>query len=383
MDHRRRGALARTRAWSRPLGLFCAALALGLFAGRGRAEPYIAVANGLKCATCHVNPSGGGKRTIYGMTYARTQVAARSVLHEPSEPGWTSRVNQWFGVGGDLRGGYRETNIRSGNSPSLRDSSDFEVTKGTVYLELRPVPDLVTLYVDEQVAPDSALDREVYLLLTPQRGRYTVKAGQFFLPFGLRLQDDTAFVRQRSGINFDTPDDGLELGLELPRWSAQVAVTNGTAGAGRADGKRQLSLSTSYVRPRWRLGASLNRNEDPLGDRTMRALFAGWRTGPIAWLAELDFIRDDVPGGGSRELYATLLEGNWRIARGQNLKLTYEFLDPSDATREDEQERYSAVWEYGPTQLSQVRIGYRAYNGVPALPLTNRSEAFVELHVYF
>ena len=35
-------------------------------------------------------------------------------------------------------------------------------------------------------------------------------------------------------------------------------------------------------------------HDDPLGDRTMQALFAGWRTGSIAWLAELDFIQDDL-----------------------------------------------------------------------------------------
>lgn len=358
-------------------------VALALVAGRVSAEPYIAVANGLKCATCHVNPTGGGKRTIYGMAYARNQLAARTVLRDPSEAGWMSRVNQWLGIGGDLRGSYRETNVRSANVLSLRDSSDFDLTRGTVYLEVRPIPDLLTVYVDEQIAPGNALNREVYLLVTPQHGKYSVKVGQFFLPFGLRLQDDSAFVRQRSGLNFDTPDDGIELGLELPRWSAQAALTNGTAGAGRVNAKRQLSLSASYVLPRWRVGASLNRNEDPLGDRTMQGLFAGWRTGPIAWLAELDFVRDELPGGGSRDIYATLFEGNWRIARGHNLKVTYEFLDPSDTASEDEQERYSAVWEYGPTQLSQLRVGYRSYNGVPSLPLTNRNEAFLELHVYF
>jgi hypothetical protein len=241
----------------------------------------------------------------------------------------------------------------------------------------------LTVYTDQQLSPGDRLTREAYALVTPANRKYTIKAGQFFLPFGLRLQDDTAFVRQRSGINFDTPDKGVELGLELPKWSAQAAFTDGTAGAGSVSGKDQTSLSAAYVQPRWRVGASLNLNDDPLGDRTMQALFAGWRTGPISWLAELDFIKDDQPGGLDREIYATLIEGNWRIRKGHNLKASYEFLDPSDGVGEDEQERYSVVWEYSPIQLLQTRVGYRAYNGVPNIPVTNRDELFIEFHAFF
>jgi hypothetical protein len=342
------------------------------------AEPYLAVSSGLKCAMCHVNPSGGGKRNLFGMTYARTQLARRTILSDEGDAGWNSNVTDWLGIGGDFRGGYRNVDL-----PGLDDDARTGVTKSTLYLELRAVPDWLTFYFDEQFSPGDSVDREYYALVTPANGKFTIKAGQFFLPFGLRLQDDGTFVRERSGINFTTPDDGIELGLELPKWSAQLASTNGTAGGGSAPGKDQLSVSASYVQPRWRLGASYNVNNDPLGDREMQALFAGFRTGRIAWLAELDFIKDDLPGFGSRKIYATLIEGNWQFGKGHNLKVGYEFLDPSDAASEDEQERYSIVWEHSPIQLLQTRVGYRAYNGVPAVPITNRNELFAELHVYF
>ena len=112
-------------------------------------------------------------------------------------------------------------------------------------------------------------------------------------------------------------------------------------------------------------------------------MFAGFKTGPISWLAEIDMISDEIPGSGERDIYATLIEGNWRIRKGHNLKLGYEFLDPSDATSEDEQERYSLVWEYSPFQLFQARAGYRSYNGIPNIPTSNRTELFLEAHVYF
>jgi hypothetical protein len=355
----------------------CVIFGIVLFAEPSRAEPYLAVANGFKCAQCHVSPTGGGKRNLFGMTYARTQLASRTVLAESDLPDWNSRFNKWFGVGGDYRGGYLDVDV-----PGRPSESQTRVTKSTVYAEVNAIPNRLTFYFDEQVAPGNSIGRERFGLWAPMGGKYWIKAGQFFLPYGLRLQDDSAFVRQRSGINFDTPDDGIELGLELPKWSAQLASTNGTAGEGSAPGKDQWSLSATYLKPRWRLGASYNLNDDPLGDRTMLALFAGFNTGPITWLAEVDFIEDDL-ASFSRETYATLFEGNWRIAKGHNLKATYEFLDPSDTASEDEQERYSVVWEHSPIQLLQTRVGFRAYNGIPSLPSSNRDELFAELHFYF
>lgn len=342
------------------------------------AEPYIAVESGLKCNSCHVNPSGAGKRKPFGMIYARTQLAERTILNDEGSEGWNSDVNRWLGIGGDYRGGYRSVDISG-----VEDVSDWATTKSTLHLELRAVPNLLRIYADQQISPGKSLTREAYALVTPANGKYTIKAGQFFLPFGLRLQDDATFVRQRSGISFDTPDEGIELGLELANWSAQAAFSDGTAGAGDAPGKQQTSLSAAYVRPRWRVGASYNSNQDPLGDRRMQALFAGWRTGPISWLAELDFIHDDMPGGQDEDIYATLIEGNWRLRKGHNLKVGYEFLDPSDHVSEDEQERYSLVWEYSPIQLLQARVGYRAYNGIPSNASTNRDELFIELHAFF
>jgi hypothetical protein len=345
---------------------------------RSWAEPYLAVESGLKCISCHTNPTGGGKRNLFGMTYARSNIAVTRIFESEDAEGWNSEVNRWLGIGGDYRGGYSSVDV-----PGSPDESDWMTTRTTAYVEIRAAPGLVTLYADRHMAPDDSFDREAYLLLTPKEGRYTVKAGQMFLPFGLRLEDDQTFVRQRSGINFTTPDDGVELGLELPRWSAQAAFSNGTAGAGSQPGKDQTSLSMAYVRSRWRVGTSVNINEDPLGDREMLAVFAGLKTGPVSWLAEVDSISDDLTGGGSSDIEATLFEGNWRLREGHNLKFSYEFLDPSDLVGDDEQERYRVVWEFSPFQLFQTRVGLTSYNGVPNQPQTNRTELFLESHVYF
>ena len=347
--------------------------ALASLSGNAAAEPYIAVESGLKCASCHVNPSGGGKRNLFGTLYARNQLSARAVdLVEGRSP-WTGDVSsRWFAVGGDFRGGYESIDV-----PGAEEQSEWAVSRTTVYAELRLLPRLLSLYADQKIAPDDSENREAYLLLTPAQGKVTVKAGQMFVPFGLRLQDDETFVRQASGVNFLTPDDGVEVGLELAKWSAQFAVIEGPSGA-----DDQLSGSAVYVQPMWRVGASLNTSEDAFGDRTMQSVFGGLKTGPISWLAELTLINDEAPAGDN-DSYATLLEGNWRLRKGHNLKVGYEFLEPDEDRGEDQQERYSFVWEYNPIQFVQARAGVRRYNGIPNIASSNRDELFAELHVYF
>src|SRR5690606_2394677 len=242
----------------------CAALLLGALLPAGaHAEPYLAVQTGLKCVNCHVNPSGGGMRNAFGHAWARNELAARTVTPpggDETDAGWTGDVQRYLAVGGNVR-----TGLIHDDTPGLPSESEFAISRATVYAALRALPNLLTVYLDEQVAPGGALTREAYALVTPSNGRYTVKAGKFFLPHGLRLQDDTAFVRQITGINFDTPDHGVEVGLELPRWSAQLGVTNGTAGSSENDSTKQTSLNASYVAPRWRVGASYNHNNADLG----------------------------------------------------------------------------------------------------------------------
>jgi hypothetical protein len=349
------------------------AAAIASLPGVTAAEPYLAVEAGLKCASCHVNPSGGGKRNAFGTLYARNMISARAVdLVEGRKP-WTGEVStRWFGVGGDFRGGYESIDV-----PGSEEESEWAVSRSTVYAEVKLVPKLLSIYADEKIAPDDSETREAYLLLTPKQGKFTLKAGQMYVPFGLRLQDDETFVRQATGVNFLTPDDGVEVGLELAKWSAQFAVIEGESGS-----DDQLSGSAVYVQPRWRIGASLNTSEDSFGDRTMQSVFGGLKTGPINWLAELSLINDSAPAGDN-DSYATLLEGNWRLRKGHNLKVGYEFLEPNEDRDEDQQERYSLVWEYNPIQFVQSRVGVRRYNGIPNIASSNRDELFAELHVYF
>ena len=61
----------------------------------------------------------------------------------------------------------------------------------------------------------------------------------------------------------------------------------------------------------------------------MQNLFGGLRTGPIAWLFEVDLIIDDAPGSESVDSVAGLAEGNWLFRKGHNLKISFDYYDPN------------------------------------------------------
>ena len=92
---------------------------------------------------------------------------------------------------------------------------------------------------------------------------------------------------------------------------------------------------------------------------------------------------DDEGIGAGTELLATLAEANWLLAQGHNLKVTYEWFEPSDDIDEDEQTRSSLLYEWSPIQFLQLRAGVRLYDGIPQNDTQNRRQAFVQLHGFF
>lgn len=341
------------------------------------AEPYLAVFKGMHCSSCHSHTAGGGRRSVYGNVFAQNELSAQR-LGAQGDALWTGDVLEWLSTGANLRGGYRFTDV-----PGAEEASAFDVFRANVYLEARLIANRLFLYLDQQVAPGSSLNREAYVTLRLPSQNLRLAAGQFYLPYGLRLQDDTAFVRQFTGINFTTPDRGVQLAYESGPWSTVVALSNGAGGGTETDKGKQVSVIASYVRDRWRAGLSFNNNSSDVGDRRMQNVFAGIRTGPIAWLFEADLIVDELAPGSERESVAALAEANWMPLQGHNVKISYDYFDPDSDIDEDHQVRWSLLWEYSPIQFLQARFGARRYDGIPQDSFQNRDEAFAELHGFF
>lgn len=340
------------------------------------AEPYLAVRSGLKCMSCHVNPTGGGKRTELGNAYAQNSLAARKLLDD--DKAWLGRINDYLAVGGDAR-----MNANLVSVPNQTNTSEFKLDEALLYVEANIIPGRVTLYLDERVAPGSVLNRESYALFWTENKQAYLKAGRFFLASGYRLEDDGAFIRDVTGVNFNNSDTGVEAGIEWNAWSGSLSVSNGTNGGSETDNKKQFALRTEYIQPGWRVGLSANHNPGSNGkDRTIASLFGGFKLWGIDWLAELDYI-DDQTGAADLNQQIFYMEANFAFRKGHNFKLAAEYYDPNTDIDEDHRTRTSLIWEYNPFEFTQIRTGVRLYDGIPQNNTFNRDEYFVQLHNYF
>lgn len=359
-----------------PGKFFAGLLGLAILCGpRAYAEPYLAVRMGLKCEACHVNPTGGGLRTDFGDVFAQTALPAHPIQGDWGL--WTGEVGKFLRVGGDMR--YDATVTQTPGSKSV---SQFEMQQARVYLEAQVVPNRLLLYVDEEVAPGAAQNQEAYGVYWSAAHDWYVKAGQMYLPFGFRFEDQTAFKYDVTGTSMYEPDDGVEFGWLRGHWDAQLDVSNGNfAGPGGAG--KEYGLQVSYVESAWRFGLAANDDDYAQNRRRIYGVFAGTRTGPIVWLGEVDAVENEFASQRGQTQAAALLEGDWLIAAGNNLKLTYEPYDPDRDVPDNGRSRWSLVYELTPIQFMQLRVGVRDYKGPRGIPAENENLMFAQLHLFF
>ncbi len=359
-----------------PTSLLQALMALFLMLGltAARAEPYLAVQSGLKCVACHVNPTGGGLRNALGVAFGQRSLPANA---PDALSGWNGALTDYLRLGGDYRASRQQASVSGQASQTETGVDQFRL-----YGELKLLNEHAALVIDEWLAPGKAQRQEAYLRLATPGQAWYMKAGQFYLPFGWRLQDSSSFVRSTSGINMTAPDKGVELGMERDQWSAQLSYTRGPGNKGTGQG-HQVGAQLIHLQNWGRIGLALADTSAPAGKRRALGVFAGANHGPVSYLVELDLVSDDGYPEGRRRMLAGLAEANWQFLQGHNLKLSLESLDPDRRVANDRRVRHSLLYEYTPLPFVQLRAGYRRYDGIPQNAFDNRRQSFLELHGFF
>lgn len=349
---------------------------LGVFLANNiaKAEPYLAIKTKMKCAACHVNPLGGGMRTSFGNIYGHTQLPAKVSDYTAAEIG---KINEFIGLGGNLRYNAERNEDDAGN-----ESSTFRVDSAQLYIAVTPKDTGITFYLDQQIAPGAAVNREAYVQYNFS-GQHYIKAGKMYSPFGLRLEDDTAFVRQVTGFNFDSSDNGVELGLDYNDVLVNVFVTNGTSSVANNDDKFLYGVRAEKLFSNFRLGATGIINTADQNEQQIINLYGGINWGDVTLLGEVDWLNTDQTNSDDKNQLVGLMELNYQWQQGLNFKLTAEYFDPDTDIDENQETRYSFVTEYTPISNLQLRLGFRTAEGIPQQPARSSERIFFQTHLYF
>ncbi len=314
-------------------------------------------------------------RNAFGNNYGQTQLALKTLL--PKDQASTRELAGPISIGGNGR-----YSARYFDTVDIDTSTNFAFDRTTLYVSAA-LNDNISFMLDQQLAPGGSLNRETWVKIT--HNAWYLKAGKLFQPFGWRLEDDSAFVRQVTGINFTNGDNGVEFGYEQGAWSSQLAITNGAGGSNDVDDGKQASFRIARASPNFQWGINANINNTDSGERSITGVFFGVNTGPISWLAEWDQISDkDFPNGDTDQSVG-IVEANYLLSKGHNIKVSLEAHQFDDDT--EDRTRYSLVYEYFPVSFSQFRFGIRDRDGEDVNPVLdaqlNSQEVFAQLHVYF
>ena len=379
--------------------------AIGAYAVPAWAEPYFAVREGVRCSGCHVNITGGGMRTDFVDAHARDILRYPNFFPALAKPAefFNGDINQYLGLGFDLRVSdtaiFQDTPVdgRVDNNEVFRgrlEENDISVNEADLYVETRLIPDVLSLYLDQQFSP-SVNTREAWAMLRLPWDSFA-KAGKMFLPYGLQMQDDTAFIRggrngsATTGFSFLQEQAGLELGTEPDPFSVIASVTDGPPGdrTPQVTGTAYALFTDIPVIRNFLLGGSFSWVEPSDAETTVFGFFTGTNLGPFTYLGEIDFLsrRDDSTGGTTRGVFIHYSELNWLLFGWMNAKFAFDYADDDGdlSNRVDDSEnRFSVGLEPFLSRFLQLRLFYRISNGVESQPSHNQNLIYFEIHVFF
>jgi hypothetical protein len=349
-----------------------------LFPGFLFAEPYFAIREGLKCSSCHINKTGGGQRTRMGAGYGTQQLPWKKIdLQEKKVPHYWSLHDDLVALGGDFNF-LNQTTFEEDHT-----ANTFLTDEANLYLNVQLIPDRVTFYSDTSLAPGGTQEREIVGIFEVIPGKSWIKGGKFFLPYGLRIEDDRAFIREVTGFNFNNPDLGVEFGYEPKNWTFVASFTNGTAGSLDNNTSKQVVGTAAFVQSAFRIGVSGSYNSGDEGKKNSGAVWGGFRLGPAVLLGELDFIHEELDSSTKRDQFVAYAELDYLITQGWNIKAVYEYFDPETSIDENQRDRVIIGVQPFIVPFVQLGVYYRFNQSIPQNELQNADELTFQLHLYF
>lgn len=399
-----------------PILLLAASLVSLTFLPRtGISVPFYSARTGLQCSSCHFDPNGGGPRNEFGFAYAKN----RHSLEPDTTEAWKD-LNLRNRVGEDfpLYFGLNQRFMLLANQQLNDDGVDhlgFWNMENALYTVFQPHAKLTLVYNAEATSGTNYQSRDAFALLGASTGSY-LKAGQFRVPFGLRLDDHTvatrnSFLDYQTGQRFlpydpRTVDRGVEVGGTRNQLYGRASLTNGsftTANSPPTTNRHPQAFATKVGYSAFRHQGAVSFYDDwaptgpgASGRRTRWGYYALANRGKFTALGEIaagtdqDWASDAVT---RKNLIAMFGELNWSPNRAHNVRFRYDHLE-MDRSSDDftkalnSWNRVALEGEWVPVPFAELRWVLRWIDPVAGYDaggaeIDNETQAYLQLHVSY
>lgn len=370
-----------SRSWLASFSITC--LVAGMLVQEIKAEPYFAARTGFKCSQCHVNKTGGGKRTDYGVIYSQYKLLMASAMKNTQAYSFDPKLSNSVSVGANFRieptytQAYTTKPSDTSEAP-VTEASNFvsaKVKEANFYLQVDLVKDFLTFYYDK--SSNSGSWREMWGMAEFFQNTLYLKAGFMLLPYGMRMMDDEAFIRNVTGYTYGTSALSYEVGWEPGPISLIVnANDNLLSSVGYVVFKdlpmalRSFRIGGQYSLPVKTVPRRSNRGMGVFGMATM---------GMFSLLAERDWTQAD-----SINKIEDYIELNFLPMQGLNFKGVVEWMTPDTRAKANNgRRRITLGAEPFVTQFLQLGLYYRRNDFVPQAAVENQDQVVGRVHVFF
>lgn len=303
--------------------LFLLLAIVAFFATSALSMPEFAVRYNQSCQLCHVNPTGGGMRAMYGAQFfSYMDLPMKELADFGKLDSINPTIGRHFQIGIDFRSLYFSSgDTLTGNS--------FVTMEGTLYTTIAPT-DKTLVYLSKSIHGSF----EAFALIQGFPLSAVFKAGRFIPAYGWKFVDHNSYVRSRLGYGQGQgAENGVEYGFYPLDWESSIALTNGSPGI--IDGNRGKALTARALKRlvlgdlnmtggmSWRYAeVELGKGQAIRGLRRNGGAFWGINWGAFTYLGEIDRIVTE-----KHELVLTHSLG-YMIKRGVILSTQYDFHDP-------------------------------------------------------
>lgn len=205
--------------------------------GTASAYPQWQLSTGsARCNECHYAPGGGGLITSYGRDAIGSELSTfegnGGFLHGKVAP------PPWLAVGADLRGAFVANGVQDPNGTTtaafpmqadavLRVAVPHGISATASIGLLGQIRDNDAVIPDDSFQPETAsrlISREHYLTWQPAAVGAYVRAGRFYVPFGLRFLEHVFYTRRDLGFDHLRETYNLSGGWTLPAWELHITA---------------------------------------------------------------------------------------------------------------------------------------------------------------